>query len=285
MSDIEDIILAHDTKGIGVLRPHLPAHYCDVAARAITTAGRGTALIITGFYILNAGAPETDGPPGAVALGRALQHCGYAVVHVTDEVTAPLMRGLLQGKNEVLAFPIADDATSRVRAAEVIHRHRPELLVATERCGLTRDGTYLNMRGKDVSAHTARLDHLFRGHPLSVGVGDGGNEIGMGNLADLIPRYPGLTQNPCVTRTTHLVIASVANWGCYGLTTALSRVTGQKLLIPVAEEQRLVERCVELGAVDGTNGKREATVDGHSLETNASILEALHRVLSRRDFS
>jgi Domain of unknown function (DUF4392) len=279
MSTIEDVILSHDKKGIGVLRPHLPANYCEIAGRAIAAAERGTAFIVTGFYILAADAPETDGPPGAIALGQALEHLGYTVVHLTDEVTAPLMNGLLRGKNEVIDFPILDDAASRQQAGELIDRHQPSLLVATERCGLTREGAYLNMRGRDVSARTARLDYLFRGHPLSVGIGDGGNEIGMGNLADVIPRYPGLPPNPCVTHTTHLVIASVANWGCYGLITALSRAAGRKLLIPVADEQRLVERCVELGAVDGTNGKREATVDGQSLETNAAVLEALHRLL------
>jgi Domain of unknown function (DUF4392) len=278
MPSIEDVILAHDAKGIGVLRPHLPANYCEGAARAIA-GRRGTAIIVTGFYILDANAPETDGPPGAIALGQALEQLGDTVVHVTDEVTAPLMNGLLQGKNEVLAFPIVDEPASRRAATELLDRYRPSLLVATERCGLTRDGLYLNMRGRDVSARTARLDSLFHDHPLSVGVGDGGNEIGMGNLAEVIPRFPGLTRTPCVTRTTHLVIASVANWGCYGLITALSRVTGRRLLVTVADEQRLVERCVDLGAVDGTNGKRETTVDGHSLETNASVLEALHRLL------
>jgi hypothetical protein len=34
---------------------------------------------------------------------------------------------------------------------------------------------------------TARLDYLFDSGTPSVGIGDGGNEIGMGNLAEIIP--------------------------------------------------------------------------------------------------
>ena len=62
MSDIEDIILENDLRGISALRRHLPDDYCDRAARLITD-NSGTAFIATGFYILKAEAAETDGPP------------------------------------------------------------------------------------------------------------------------------------------------------------------------------------------------------------------------------
>ena len=72
---IEDIILDRDRRGIAALRPHVPADFCDRAAELVLDKP-GTVLIATGFYILAAAAPETDGPPGAVAIGRALEALG-----------------------------------------------------------------------------------------------------------------------------------------------------------------------------------------------------------------
>jgi hypothetical protein len=44
----------------------------------------GCVLIVTGFYILDPGAPETDGPPGAAALAAAIKAAGHTPVLVTD---------------------------------------------------------------------------------------------------------------------------------------------------------------------------------------------------------
>ncbi|MCE2465412.1 MAG: DUF4392 domain-containing protein, partial [Dehalococcoidia bacterium] len=61
MPTIEDIILANDGRGISALRPHLEPNYCEKAASCLLD-NPGTVLIATGFYIMAAGAPETDGP-------------------------------------------------------------------------------------------------------------------------------------------------------------------------------------------------------------------------------
>ena len=75
MTTIEDIILRFDKRGMTPLRPHLPEDYCTRAARCILDAP-GRALIGTGFYITRAGATETDGPPGAYFIGKALEALG-----------------------------------------------------------------------------------------------------------------------------------------------------------------------------------------------------------------
>src|SRR5690606_11362887 len=129
-------------------------------------------------------------------------------------------------------------------------------------------GTYLNMRGRDISATTARVDELFLQHPHTVGIGDGGDEIGMGNLAPHIPAIDTLPDMPATTCTTHLVIASVANWGAYGVIAALSGLVHQNLLPTPEAETVLIQRAVAFGAVDGTNSKRTLTVDGFSLAEN-----------------
>ena len=276
---IEDIILAHDQRGISALRSHLPTNYCEEAARLVVSQ-QGTVFITTGFYILKAQAAETDGPPGAIAIGRALERLGRHVVYVTDEPAAGMMRAL-NGSDRVLPFPILDSDKSQQHASQLIRDYQPSLLIAIERCGRTKDGTYLNMADREVTAFTAKIDALFESSVPSIGIGDGGNEIGMGNLADVIPNCPRLPALPCVTRATQLVIASVANWGAYGLLAALSRMMKRDLLPSVEEQRSIVEELGSLGAVDGTTGSRGATVDGHSLEINSNVLYDLHQLVSQ----
>ena len=276
---IETIILTQDKRGIAALRPRLSLHYCTETAQFLL-AHPGTVFIATGFYILNANAPETDGPLGALALGNALTALGRQVVYVSDMYTTPLLTHLAAPQAKIIDFPIADALTSRQYAAELLTRFDPAVLIAIERCGLTQADTYLNMRGRDISASTARLDELFLQHPYTVGIGDGGNEIGMGNLASYMPSVDTLPDLPATTRTTHLVIASVANWGAYGVVAALSALMNQNLLPPPAAETALIQQAVAFGAVDGTTGTRTPTVDGFSLAENEAVLARLHGLLA-----
>ena len=56
-------------------------------------------------------------------------------------------------------------------------------VIAIERCGPSPDGTPRNMRGRDLSEYTAPLDRLFSAGPWqTIGIGDGGNELGMGSV-------------------------------------------------------------------------------------------------------
>ena len=279
MRSIEDIILGNDLRGVGGLRPYLATDFCEEAARFVLSHS-GTTLIATGFYISMAGAPETDGPPGALALGRALEQLDRHVVYVTDRYTVPLLVPFAAPNTEVVDFPIVDDASSSRFAAELLARLEPSLLISIERCGLTRDGTYLNMREVDISAQTARVDHLFLGHPHTVGIGDGGNEIGMGKLAQYIPEVATLPSNPAVTATEHLIISSTSNWGGYGLVAAISRLIGRDLLPSPEEEASLIRNMVDLGAVDGVIGASQYTVDAMSVEAHGEALCRLHELLA-----
>lgn len=278
---IEDIILQEDRRGVSNLRPYLTEDFCHQAARFILDH-LGTVFITTGFYILKASAPETDGPSGAVALGNALHRLGARVVYVSDEHTVPILDRIQNGYSEVLEFPITSDDASQQYADYLIGKYGPSLLISTERCGRTKTGRYLNMLGVDISPFTAKVDYLFYNHGASIGVGDGGNEIGMGNLSDYIPQFEKLPSEPADTRTTHLVIASVSNWGCYGLATALSILRGYNLLPSVEEESARIIETVKHGAVDGVLGKKENKVDGFTLEENGKVLEQLHHLLAEK---
>lgn len=277
---LEDILLSRDARNISRLRPYLPKDFVHRAARCILDHP-GTAFLVTGFFILHAGATETDGPPGAAALGRALRTLGYPVAYVTDRLSRTAVAALADG-DPVIEFPMADAAASARYAAELLETHRPSLLIAIERPGLFCDGAYRNALGVDVSNFHAKTDALFHGHPASIGIGDGGNEIGMGKIRALLEeRGERMDETLCATGTTSLIIASCSNWGAYGLTAALSRMTGRDLLPGVEEARERMRRIVAAGAVDSASATRKAWVDGQPPEEEARCLEDLRAFVRR----
>ena len=86
------------------------------------------------------------------------------------------------------------------------------------------------MRNADISDHTARIDLMFPMHEQTVGIGDGGNEIGMGNIRQGVLESQTLVTYPAVATVNELIISSVSNWGGYGLLAALSIQTKDALL-------------------------------------------------------
>jgi hypothetical protein len=277
-SSIEETILSNDQRSISALRESLPADYCTDAARYVLERP-GTVLIATGFYILSGDAVETDGPPGAVAIGSALESLGRRVVYVTDAHGAGVVRAAVGPEAEVVEFPLAGPEESESAAKAILTEYEPSLLIAIERCAPDDDGVYRNMRSVDITAQTARVDRLFDLHRASVGIGDGGNEIGMGLLEFEISEAVGLPDAPAVTQTAKLVIASVSNWGAWGVLAAMSRIEGRDLLPTIDAERERVQRCVEAGAVDGFSGERVAKVDGFEMDDYLRPLAALRAML------
>jgi hypothetical protein len=280
---VEEIILSHDRRGVSALRNYLPVDFCHEAAAFVLAKrkqSQRSTIIATGFYIPFAQAPETDGPPGALAIGRALHSLGFDVTYVTDKYTMPLLSNDLVGRDKVIDFPITDHDSSRQFAKRLLAEIQPSLLISVERCGLNGNQKYLNMAGEDITEYTAKIDYLFLGQKNSLGIGDGGNEIGMGNLAQYIPSVKTLPKNPALTPVKKLVIASVSNWGGYGLIAALSRLVKCNLLPSVEWEKEIINEIVARGAVDGVSGQRRSAVDNFDLEQNAWALIQLHRVLA-----
>ncbi len=269
---IEDVILqgfGKPSRGMELLRPHLPHDYCRRAAAALLAAERGNMLLATGFYV--AGTAETDGPPGTLFLAKALNRLGFYCTVVTDEYCSGFFE---KGDVAVEYVPLHADALSIVGLWD---RYNPKALMAIERCGVNAQGDYTNMRGESIAAHTAKLDPLFdegrRRGILTVGIGDGGNEIGMGCFREAIGRE--LSLSPCVTEVDVPVIATVSNWGAYGLCAALQRMTGERLL-PCREEIRsYLASLTAMGSVDGVTRQHTPTVDGFPEGVEETIIREL----------
>ena len=62
---------------------------------------------------------ETDGPPGAIAIGNALEQLGNQVVYVTDSYGTAVMEATKSEAATVIDFPIADDAESEAFAQQL----------------------------------------------------------------------------------------------------------------------------------------------------------------------
>jgi hypothetical protein len=238
------------------------------AARALW--GTRKTGIISGFFLPAAKVGETDGPPGAKALGRALETLGADVVYLTDTWNAPLFAALGLARVEVYR-------PNMLPGLNVTH------LVSIERPGRAQDGHYYSMSARDISEFTAPLDELFLQaralQTATVAIGDGGNEIGMGNVRERV-RSDVLhgEKIACVVECDHLVVAGVSNWGAYGLVGALSVLAGRDLLPGAAEAEEDIRAIVRAGAADGQTFRNEPTVDSQSLADNLAVLEEIRGV-------
>lgn len=264
---MREIVAGAGTRGASTLcRPE----FWEAALRLLARAS--FISIVTGFFIQSADAPETDGPPGAVVLGRALERVGKRVALCTDQRNYACLKACSQSvKGPVV---VCVDAPERVAGADT--------LVFIERPGHAADGRYYNMRGDDVSGVTAPLDlaaerALTRGVPV-LGIGDGGNEAGMGllyePLAVLLPHYAA-----CLSKVSATVClpVDVSNWGAYALAAALSTFYRRWLGLGEGEEVVLLQALADAGAVDGISGKRGLTVDGVSPARLGQVSSELRR--------
>ena len=165
----------------------------------------------------------------------------------------------------------------------LLDRLEPKALISIERCGRDVNGIYANMRHVDISAGTAPCDALFLkalGTIPTIGVGDGGNEIGMGNVAEAVRTRLDLV--PAEVKADILVIATVSNWGAYGIVAALEQLTRLPLLLSFSKAERFLRRTVGMGSVDGISHEHIVRVDGFGMETEKEILDGLHEYNSVR---
>ncbi|MGH7644810.1 MAG: glutamate cyclase domain-containing protein, partial [Gemmatimonadales bacterium] len=209
-----DRLLSFDPGGRGIASFFVPGG----AARAARALRRAKRVLLTTGFSLGPGLPETDGPPGTASLGRALRALGAEVTYITDAASLPPLQAALAVLGEptqVLTFHAGGDAT--LTARRLLAEHAPTHLVAIERPGRTRGGAYLSMRGEPVGEWNAALDELFLQAPrrvVTVGVGDGGNEIGMGALRARLSRAGArIAKVASVVPARHPVVAGVSNWG------------------------------------------------------------------------
>jgi hypothetical protein len=151
-----------------------------------------------------------------------------------------------------------------------------------------------NMRGKLIGQFTAPAHRIFerigeRNLELTtIGIGDGGNEIGMGRfpwsvLRSAIGIGPG-AHTACRIAADYTIVAGVSNWGAYALGLGLAVLLGRRELATEwvgEQQQQLIECLVRAGAVDGVVKERKVSVDGLAMPDYLKILEELRESACR----
>lgn len=264
-------IVASDRGGRGVSRLCRPEMWQKAAEQL---SGVKRVAVVSGFYVPEAQAPETDGPCGAAVLARAFRKHGCEAEIWTDELCLQALRKCAAAvgfPGELVIVPSAEYFAGEFA---------PEAVIFTERLGRAADGRYYNMRGKDVSRWASPLDaiadrSLSAGLPV-VGIGDGGNEVGMGNfltqLSVLLPHYSACLS---VVAASASLPVDVSNWGAYALSAALSFIWGEWCGPCGGEEESMLNTLCGCGAVDGVSLKSEPSVDGFPLAVQDEIVSKL----------
>ncbi len=265
------------------------------AARSIAGARDAHVALLTGCYIPQAQPPaaETDGPPGVALLGVALTALDTRVRLLTDPLCEPVVRGAVAGMGVDLPIDVVTgDDLSLDALAERYARTGVTHIVSVERLGPGADGRVRNMRGADVSACTPPLHRVLElGDWSTVGIGDGGNEIGMGSLPD--DAFAHLDERERLTRcevvTDALIVAGVSNWGAVALALAVALLAGDAALeaaLPALTLERhdaVLASTVNAGGVDGVSGVHGPSVDGLELPAHRRVIEELRAVALGRE--
>jgi len=251
------------------VRERLTPGYCQRAAQMILDH-KGVVLIGTGFPV--SGSFESDGPIGAIALYRVLIHLNFEPVFVC----APPISKILSRGFTTYELPLENWKISRRAVKQALKDLNPSLIISIERPGVAEDGHYYNMHKQDISAATAKFDlFLHECACPSIAFGDGGNEIGMGNVRDALADMDII---PAVTTCDELVIASVSNWGVYGVIAALCYILKQDLF-ELIDPESIAAFLVQNGCVDGVTALHESSEDGFPIHISVSIIQQLRELV------
>ena len=265
-------MVARNPRGMKTLQAALEPGYFLRAARLVEkaiTSGTGTVLIGTGFPVDETF--ETDGPLGAIALYHAIVRLGGKPVLVCG---APLAERIKTDFN-IYEIAVADCENRLQEAQQALDLLQPSLIMSIERPGLNIDGQYCNMRGEDISARCASFDHFLNMADCpTIGIGDGGNEIGMGNVVDALAN---LNIKPSITRCDELVIADVSNWAAHGLIALLSAFQGEDMLAGW-DNLNVLNYLSGHGSVDGVSRKNTLTEDGLGSELSEELILNLRKI-------
>jgi hypothetical protein len=278
---LEEMIL-DDPAGRGVRYFSVPGELAG-AARSLMDSQR--VIIITGFYILSAAAAESDGPPGAVVLARALRRLGKEVLLVTDTANAAVVRAAVTALDGDISVEVFSPDAKQEDYLELLERFQPTHVITVERPGRAQDNCYYTMRGDDISAMTAGLDWLVllagSFQAVTIGMGDGGNEIGMGRVRDQVAQHvPFGEQIACAVETDYIITAGVTNWAAYALVTLLAIAAAQPLLHSPEEEGSMLEAMTRAGCVDGNLCRPADSIDAVPLADHQARIRTMAQMIA-----
>ncbi|NWS51467.1 GLUCM protein, partial [Chunga burmeisteri] len=275
-------------------------------------------LITTGFptHFTYEPPEENDGPPGALAIAAILQALEKEVAIVTDQramnlnkkiIEEAVQLGILKRPVPLLSYQRESADSALMFLSEKGNPGRPRFqhLIAIERAGMAADGNYYNARKVNIKHLVDPIDELFLAAQTiagvtTTGVGDGGNELGMGKVKDAVKKH---IKNgdviACDVEADFTIVAGVSNWGGYAIACALyilstceihdrylrkavgfpqlSKKTVWLSSLPsVSKEEKLLKTLVRHGVRSGKTASLEMEVDGLPFyDTHSLMIEKL----------
>ncbi|NXS94960.1 GLUCM protein, partial [Jacana jacana] len=275
-------------------------------------------LVTTGFptHFTYEPPEENDGPPGDLAIAAVLQALEKEVAIVTDQramnlnkkiIEEAVQLGILKRPVPLLSYQRESDDSALKFLCENGDPGRPRFdhLIAIEHAGMAADGNYYNARKVNIKHLVDPIDELFLAAQTipgvaTTGVGDGGNELGMGKVKDAVKKH---IKNgdviACDVEADFTIVAGVSNWGGYAIACALyilstcemhdrylrkavgfpplSKKTGWLSALPsVTKEEKLLKALVQHGVRSGKTASLEMEVDGLPFhDTHSRMIEKL----------
>lgn len=244
-------------------------------------------VLLTGFPVrlgLHNFTGETDGPLGAANIAYAFEAIRIPVWVLTDEeaywiVNAALTKRGCRCRPLMLPKYEADEFI-----AGQLDAVRPSHVLTIERPGKACDGHYHNMRGGIIDPMfvdaSSIIDAARERGIITISIGDGGNEIGMGSLRETIERYVPHGEDICAREVADIaLISGVSNWWGWGVSAVLSRMYGVNLLPENDMELGMLREMIRAGSVDGCTKKPEETVDSLGMEVHLGVLERVRKAM------
>ncbi|KAL2099020.1 hypothetical protein ACEWY4_005500 [Coilia grayii] len=294
----------------------------ELVKSCLSLSHASSVLITTGFptHYMHDPPEETDGPPGAIAMAAMLQALGKQVVLVTDQRALDMNRRIVQDAVEkgVMKTAVPLLSFQGTGPESPIHflchdgdpkKPRYDHLVAIERSGRASDGNYYNMRMVNIKHLVDPIDDLFTAASSipgisTTGIGDGGNELGMGKVKDVVKAHmPNGSVIACDVSADCAVTAGVSNWGGYAvacglyllnccpvhrrylqqglgeLPSAQEQKTWANSLPSVEKEEELLSILVKYGVRSGKTGNLGLEVDGLTFHpTHSDLISRLREV-------
>ena len=181
---------------------------------------------------------------------------------------------------EILEIPAQnpdDFAKNLLKSRDFSH------LISLERPGKAADGHFHSMKGRILDPYLTDTDPIFSQFPgVTISVGDGGNELGMGKYFEKIAKsVPFGEKIAAKCAADHVLCAGVSNWWGPGLAALLSFAAACDLLAASETEARALQGVLAAGGVDGCTGKCELSVDGLPLEVNLERRALVRALLAK----
>ena len=304
----------------GILQPMYEAARKAAGGRPVTmVAAEGlmkalkkgdTVFVLTGAgYEPTMPKGESDGPPGAAALARALyrglgavpvyvcEACHADPIVASSEAAGLMVKPFEQARDRHLgaAITMAPTDQGQVEAwvRQIYAEMKPRAVISTERLGPGKNGIVHSATAQPLQGPDARyfgcidisavVTEASKRGIFSVGIGDHGNELGFGTIWDAVARtMPKGEILATVIKTDVVIPAMMSNWGCYGVEACLAWLLKRpELMHTPALEERIVRACLDNGGLEAMFCTTDFIVDGLEGETSMAAVQILGSIVRK----